>query len=236
MATKLQETPVQQCLLEPVGWQEPTSGRHEFDRYDSPHWFVTHLPKHLNLTGRVGEPCKGGGNISSLLPYFGKVSSVWTNDIDSRVEADFNLDAADDRAWEHFPPSDWIVTNPPFNCALPILQNAYNHAKVGVVFFLRLTFIEPTEQRAWWLFEHPRYLDLIYPRFKFRKDKEGKDWQTDSVPIAAFVWRKDTNKILGSRTIPVSLIWGFHDTPLNAPSLESQIEYLREGWYGQKIV
>ncbi|MFM6778637.1 MAG: hypothetical protein ACKPKJ_16860 [Dolichospermum sp.] len=62
--------------------------RHDFDRYDSPHWFVTHLPNYVRLEGIVGEPCKGGGNISNLLPYFDRVSHCWTNELDPDVDAD----------------------------------------------------------------------------------------------------------------------------------------------------
>ncbi|MFM6723626.1 MAG: hypothetical protein ACKPJF_04080 [Dolichospermum sp.] len=202
--------------------------RHDFDRYDSPHWFVTHLPNYVRLEVIVGEPCKGGGNISNLLPYFDQVSHCWTNDLDPNVDADFNFDAADPKSWDKFPETDWIITNPPFNAALPILQNSLNHARLGVVFFLRLSFVEPTLERGQWLFENPRYLDLIYPRFKFRKGKDGKSWQTDSMPMMAAVWCKDTSETRGSITIPQSHILGFHDNPENAPSFEQQLKILNQ--------
>jgi hypothetical protein len=206
----------------------PIMKRHDFDRYDSPHWFVTHLPNYVKLEGIVGEPCKGSGNISNLLPYFDRVGYHWTNDLDPSVDADFNLDAADPKSWEKLPEADWIITNPPFNAALPILKNSLNHARLGVVFFLRLSFVEPTEERGQWLFANPRNLDLIYPRFKFRKRKDGKQWQTDSVPIIAMIWRKDSDERLGSITIPQSHILGFHDNPENAPSFDRQVEILRQ--------
>jgi hypothetical protein len=81
---------------------KPTMKRHDFDRYDSPHWFITHLPNYIKLEseGIVGEPCKGSGNISNLLPYFDRVVHHWTNDLDPSVNADFNLDAADPKSWE----------------------------------------------------------------------------------------------------------------------------------------
>lgn len=204
-------------------------GRHSFDRYDSPHWFLTQLIKYLKVEGIVGEPCKGSGNLSDLFPYINDVSCHWTNDLDPSVDdADFYLDAADAKSWEKFPDADWIITNPPFNVAFPILENAYNHARIGVAMFLRLTFQEPTEERAKWLFSHPRYLDLVYPRFKFRKGKDGRSWQTDSVPIIAMVWRKDTSKQLSPVSIPQSHILGFHDNPVNAPTFQQQIEYLKQ--------
>jgi len=207
---------------------KPVMKRHDFDRYDSPHWFFTHLPNYIKLSGVIGEPCKGSGNISNLLPYASGVGYSWTNDLDPTVDAEFNLDATLLDSWEKLPDADWIITNPPFTSALPILQNAFDHAKIGVIFFLRLTFMEPTKERGDWLFDHPRYLDLVYPRFKFRKDKTGKDWASDSVPMVAMIWRKDTNETRGSLTIPQSHILGFHDNPSNAPKFEQQIEYLRQ--------
>ncbi|MFM6725528.1 MAG: hypothetical protein ACKPJF_13965, partial [Dolichospermum sp.] len=135
---------------------------------------------------------------------------------------------ADPKSWDKFPETDWIITNPPFNAALPILQNSLNHARLGVVFFLRLSFIEPTLERGQWLFENPRYLDLIYPRFKFRKGKDGKSWQTDSMPMMATVWHKDTSETRGSITVPQSHIFGFHDNPENAPSFEQQLKILNQ--------
>lgn len=205
----------------------PIMKRHDLDRYDSPHWFTTYLPNHIKLEGAIGEPCKGSGNISNLLPLFKHARSVWTNDLDPLVKSHFNLDATEPESWENLPAADWIITNPPFNAAFPILKNSLNHARVGVIFFVRLSFIEPTEERGEWLFNNPRTLDLIYPRFKFRKDKHNKAWQTDSVPIMAMIWNKKSLQRLGSLTIPQSRILGFHDNPTNAPSFENQIKYLK---------
>ena len=207
---------------------KPTMKRHDFDRYDSPHWFITHLLNYIKLEGIVGEPCKGSGNISKLLGFIKHVNHVWTNDIDPSVVSDYHLDAADPKSWEQLPYTDWIVTNPPFNAALPILKNSLNHARLGVVFFLRLSFVEPTEERGQWLFENPRNLDLIYPRFKFRKDKTGKDWASDSVPMMAMIWYKYPMPRLGSLTIPQSHILGFHNNPENAPSFDRQVEILQQ--------
>lgn len=200
--------------------------RHELDQYDSPHWFLTHLPNYLSISGTVGEPCAGTGNLSNLLLHYPGVTKVWTNDIHPKMNTDFCLDAKNRLHWERMPSADWIITNPPFVDGYSILRKAIHHAKIGVVFFLRLSFIEPTEERGDWLFANPRYLDLIYPRFKFRKGKKGT-WQTDSTPIAAFVWRKDTKETRGSITVPKHHIIGFHDNPKNAPDFEKQIYYLK---------
>ncbi|MFO0056119.1 MAG: hypothetical protein ACK53Q_24710 [Dolichospermum sp.] len=44
---------------------KPIMKRYDFDRYDSPHWFTTHLPNYIKLKGIVGEPCKGSGNFAT---------------------------------------------------------------------------------------------------------------------------------------------------------------------------
>src|SRR5258705_309035 len=38
---------------------------------------------------------------------------------------------------------DWVITNPPFNLAQPMLEHAVRKARVGVAFLLRKTFLEP---------------------------------------------------------------------------------------------
>ena len=203
------------------------NGRHKFDRYDSPHWYLSSLIQYVSVSGVIGEPCAGGGNLSNLFPYINGVNKIWTNDIDLSVNADSHSDATNPKSWEQFPGTDWIVTNPPFNVAFPILENAYRHARVGVVMFLRLSFQEPTEERGQWLFDHPRHIDLIYPRFKFRKGKDGKNWQTDSMPIVAMVWRKDTDKQFSPVSIPPTKIVGYHDNPTNAPSFDEQVRIIK---------
>lgn len=89
-------------------------------------------------------------------------------------------------SWTAFPPVDWVVTNPPFAAAMPILQYAVAHARVGVALYLRLSFLEPTRACGPWLEAHPPTRVLVLPRHSFSGD--GK---TDSVTGAWMVWRRD---------------------------------------------
>lgn len=196
--------------------------RKELDHYDSPSWFVTHLPNYITLEGVVGEPCCGAGNLSDILPHFKSVTSVWTNDIDTKVKADSHLDAANPRSWLEFPQSDWVVTNPPFNQAFEILKNAHFFAKKGVVFFVRHSFTEPTEQRGSWLYNNPCWANLVYPRFKFVQNEKGT-WDSDSTPIDAVIWLREHSPKLGLITVPKHNIVGFYSNPTKEPSLEQQI-------------
>lgn len=190
--------------------------RHEWDFYESPHWYTTDLLRHIALSGVIGEPCVGGGAIASILQMLDV--ELWTNDLDPRKGAGFHSDATDPVAWMKFPDTDWVVTNPPFSDAAEIVKLAYNKARKGVVMFLRQTFLEPCENRAEFLDRFPPTLTLVFPRYKFRRGESG-GWQTDSATISAFVWEKGATS---QKTIvrPKSDIWGFHDNPENAPPQE----------------
>lgn len=196
--------------------------RNLLDHYDSPGWFVTHLPNYLTLNGVVGEPCCGAGNLSSILPHFKNVQSVWTNDINTNLNADFHFDAANSRSWLEFPETDWVVTNPPFNQAFQILQNAHFFAKKGVVFFVRHSFTEPTAKRAEWLYKHPCWGNIVYPRFKFVQNEKGT-WDSDTTPIDAIIWLREEQVKLGLITIPNSKIVGFYSDPSKEPTLEQHL-------------
>lgn len=202
--------------------------RHQFDRYDSPAWFLTHALNYLDLQGVVGEPCKGSGNLSNLFPLIQGIDNYWTNDIDLSVESHYNLDAVSPKNWQQFPKSDWIITNPPFKQAFPVLKNAHDNAKIGVLFFLRLSFLEPTKEKESWLYRNPPSLVLVLPRFKFKKGKTGR-WQTDTLPIAAMAWIKgkgvSDSKVV---TIPSFTIDGFHDKPTNAPAFSEVSKIIKK--------
>lgn len=190
--------------------------RHDWDFYESPHWYTTDLLRHLTLSGVVGEPCVGGGAIASILQMLD--IELWTNDLDPQKAADFHVDATDPVAWTKFPDTDWVVTNPPFSSATDILKLAHNKVRKGVVMFLRQTFLEPCDNRAEFLVRFPPNLTLALPRYMFRKGENG-GWQTDSATIAGFIWQKGA---IEQKTIlrPRADIWGFHNKPTNAPSQE----------------
>ena len=164
--------------------------RRDRDFYPTPakatHVLFDHVPF---IKGVIFEPCSGDGAIASVIEERLQRTIV-TNDIDIRSQADFHLDAAIASSWEKFPQPDWIVTNPPFNEALPILRNSFEKATVGVAFLLRLSFLEPTRKRAAWLrfIQQYQMMELIFgqPRISFTGD--GK---VDSVTHLWMVWSKN---------------------------------------------
>jgi hypothetical protein len=204
-----------------------TIGRHPLNFYESPSWFTTELLRHVKLSGSIGEPCVGHGAIASLLQAWPYTQSIWTNDIDPNKRADYHYDVTLPESWNKLPICDWICTNPSYaNLAAPIIKNAFSKARVGVAAFLLTSFLEPCDDRALFLEEHPPSLILIMPRYCFRKDKKGTRWATDNITISCFVWDKRTTK---QRIIirPANQITGFYKTPDLAISLESAFEIVR---------
>lgn len=157
-----------------------TGERNAFDYYPTPAFMTRSLLHfHPAIAGAsVLEPCAGGGAITTVLQAAG--CRVSTNDVDRRHPADEHMDATAAAYWTLVaPPVDWVVTNPPFAVALPILQQAVRHARVGVAFLLRKTFLEPTDDRGPWLQAHPPSRAIGEPRYSFRgtgSDSVSCDW------------------------------------------------------------
>ncbi|MBD2731319.1 hypothetical protein H6G96_34680 [Nostoc sp. FACHB-892] len=202
--------------------------KHPLNFYESPSWFTTELLRHVRLSGVIGEPCVGHGAIASLLSVWPYTKQMWTNNIDPHKAADYHLDATLSKSWDSLPECDWICTNPPYSeFAALIIKNAYQKARIGVAAFLLTSFLEPCDDRADFLQQHPPSLVLILPRFCFRKDKKGKRWATDNITISCFVWDKRTTE---QRIIirPANQIVGFYKTPDKAISKESAISIVNE--------
>jgi hypothetical protein len=138
----------------------------------------------------VLEPCNGEGAISDVLKESGLFRLVDTADIDETKPAALTMDATDPQAWSRMARYDWIITNPPYNQAPAILPLAYDNCRVGMAMLLRLSYLEPCENRARWLAEHPPAKLIVFnPRPRFRADTGG----SDSVTSAWFVWHRFGN-------------------------------------------
>jgi hypothetical protein len=145
------------------------------------------------ITGTVLECCSGQHHMTTVLRESGRFSRVYTNDLVPSLEADFHEDARDERVWrEVFPEVDWIVTNPTFTGALPIVKNARKYARIGCAFYLRITFFEPTikghdpsRHRGPFLRDFPPNGFLPMSRIS-----HTEDGSTDSATCAWFVWHR----------------------------------------------
>lgn len=166
-----------------------TGARSEFDFYPTPAWATRSLLHYVpEIAGTLVLECASGdGAISDVLrDQYG--CRVITNDLDPRHPSQWHFDATDHELWMYLGYdggfADWVVTNPPFNVAFPMVQHAVRMARVGVAFLLRKTFLEPTEERGEWLAYNPPSRTICLPRHNFRG--EG----TDSVPCDWFIWEK----------------------------------------------
>lgn len=171
-----------------------TGVRSDNDFYESADWQVRALiHNHRPLRGcRVLECCSGRDAVTNVLRAEG-LCEVWTNDIDPRHPAQMHHDARTPEFWQLIADKggvDYVVTNPTFVDAFPILKHAVAHARLGVAFLLRKTFTEPTVERGPWLDTFPPTRTIGLPRHKFRGEA------TDSVPADWFIWERDPDRRL----------------------------------------
>lgn len=172
--------------------QKPMT-RRKLDFYETGSAQVQALLDRVLLGSHILEPCVGNGVISLPLERAGL--KVRTADIDPERPAQTHGDARSLQAhvFTHLGPArvvfrEDVVTNPPFNVALPIVQNFVEQG-CRCAFLLRLSFLEPTAGtrrhpgRAAFLSRHPPSGIIVLPRYSFTGD--GK---TDSVTCAWMLW------------------------------------------------
>jgi hypothetical protein len=164
------------------------AARRAFDYYPTPAWMTRALLRRV-APRRVLEPCCGEGAITDVLRERG--ITVLTNDFDRSRAARWNLDATKLESWREFASLEplWVVTNPPFNLADQIVPHAaYQGYSVAMV--LRLSWLEPTEARADFLYRCPPTQLIVMPRHDFK----GRG-ATDSVTSAWFIWDESASGI-----------------------------------------
>lgn len=168
------------------------------DFYPTPEWATRELVRRVDISGVVFEPCVGDGAISGALAKAPQSSEarIYTGDIDPQWSPMVCGDALERQFWDdavsriesdfmYSTEIDWVVTNPPFNVAAQIVPIAFNRAAKGIAMLLRLSYLEPVENRGSWLNQHPPTDLIVLPRISFTGN--GK---TDNVTCAWMVWRK----------------------------------------------
>ena len=162
------------------------------DFYETAPWQVNALTDYLpELSGRVLEPCVGDGSLlARLLENRPDLVPVVTNDLDATKPATYHLDATRAETWATMTRDngrpDWIITNPPFSAAFPILQHAVAIARQGVVIMARISFMEPVKSRGPWLAAHPCHKRITLERCSFTEN--GK---SDNVTTEWLVWARE---------------------------------------------
>ena len=158
--------------------------RRKLDAYFTPESPIKALIANENFDGLLYECCNGQGDIAKNLRERGY--KVLTNDIDKKLKAHRHCDASLSESWAGLK-IDWTITNPPFKQAAEILRQAYWNSNKGVAFLLRISFLEPCNNRADFLSANPPSRVYILPRISFTGD--GK---TDNVTLMWAVWDKTT--------------------------------------------
>jgi hypothetical protein len=162
--------------------------RRELDFYETPKHYTAALLNEVNVFGRVYESCVGDRAIADMLERVPSVRRVYTNDIDKKRDADTHYDARTFQP-EYPQPFDWSITNLPFVDAFDIITNNLPLAKHHA-YLVRLSFLEPTEERADLLENNPPNQIIVLPRHSFRNNDAGKK-ATDNVTCCWLVWHGD---------------------------------------------
>lgn len=158
--------------------------RRKLDFYPTPEWATEELLRRVPVGGTMLECCAGQGDMAKVLALSQR-GEVFCNDLDEQTMWPNHWDASKREHW--LPGYDWVITNPPFNQAALIVPLAYEYARTGIAMLLRLSFLEPVEDRGAWLNAHPPTKMIVLPRISFTGN--GK---TDSVTCAWMIWQKST--------------------------------------------
>lgn len=166
-----------------------SKGRRKNDFYLTParatEVLLDYCPEILQHGG-ILEPCAGQADISNVLKRYVRVA---TADIDPLMPVQWTADA---RTYKHVTDSGLtVVTNPPFLHAMAIVRNFVEQCKKPCAFLLRLSFLEPTDDRGPWLAERPPEQVIVLPRISFTGD--GK---TDSVTCAWMCWNVEPKPLV----------------------------------------
>jgi hypothetical protein len=175
-------------VLKDVG--DPQARRSD-DFYVTPAWQTVAMARYVNIPKlcSVYEPCVGDGAIVRAMQRVRPKLHWFTSDIVARepFAPTFLADATMRDSWT------WVcgqkgkptltITNPPFNQAFEILKHAHKWSIWGAVMLLRLSFLEPTDERGAWLAAHPPQQVIVLPRTDYRGSGS-----TDSVTSAWMYW------------------------------------------------
>jgi len=132
----------------------------------------------IDMLDSILEPCCGDGAI--LNPLRERFANVKGTDITMGDR----YDATKQSYWTDC--CDWVISNPPFNCAVDIINNALLNSRKGVIMLLRASFLEPCKNRRHLLNGKISHITYVNPRPRFRTDTDG----TDSSTVIFIAWAK----------------------------------------------
>lgn len=169
--------------------------------HPTPAPFTRFLFDRVKIRGVIFSPCAGDGAIEKAADVCpdGTPTRRWiSNDLDKRWPADYHEDASKPELWSSVVDDnpdgiDWVIDNPAFSIAMPLINIARQVAKVGVAMHLRASIHEVTKtgERQTWMYANPPNGILWLPRFAFTRSPTTNQWTTDSVCTCWVIWLKD---------------------------------------------
>jgi len=176
--------------------------RHKSDYYVTPknpvrkflNEFLEHEDIKQSKQMQWFDPCAGGSLIDdATYPFVIKeliqpIKPVFSTDIRDDSKADAK--GVDYRYYELDYQPDIIITNPPFNIAIEIIEKALADVAHGgyVIMLLRLNFYGSVTREPFFEENMPISCYIHSRRMSFTPDNK-----TDSIEYAHFVWRKGEN-------------------------------------------
>ena len=208
---------------------------HDKDYYVTPKWCVreflhawdneTHELERLRLRDQsiILDPCAGGDPTNEMT--YPSVLQEWglnTVSLDIRPDSPCMFPGTDyltaDLTGMN---ADVVITNPPFNLALPIIQKSFEVVKpMGwIIMLLRQNFLG-SQERGPWLSEnmpHSLYTHSKRPGFYPDNWKTVMPWLkkkgTDSCEYAHFMWQKVSTNPYPYKGFLIPHVKGVSDAP-----------------------
>lgn len=155
--------------------------------------FLNEFSKYENVFNsniKILDPCSGGDNINqmsyptAIQEFSNQEILIDTVDIRDDSRANLKQDYLEFQPEEKY---DVIITNPPFNISLDIINKALSDVKEDgfVIMLLRLNYLGGKIRQELWKNNMPKYIFVHNKRMSFTDDKK-----TDSIEYAHFVWQK----------------------------------------------
>lgn len=174
--------------------------KHISDYYVTPvdniYEFLNEFKEHEDILLReiaILDPCAGGDEINDMsypiaLKSFNDKLSIDTIDIREDSKANIIGSYLDIDVKDNY---DVIITNPPFNISLDIINKALDDVKDGgfVIMLLRLNYFGGKVRRNLWENNMPKYCFVHNKRIGFLGN--GKK---DSIEYCHMVWQKGYNE------------------------------------------
>lgn len=149
------------------------------------------------LEGSIYEPAAGQGHIVKVLKEYYPNSEIFATDLVDRGDP-FNLGIIGniDFLEKEYKQGEFdnIITNPPFNMALPFIEKALTVATKKVIMFAKIQLLEGTERRKMFDKFPPKTVYVFTKRQNPMRngssvDEKGKPWAS-TMCFAWFVWEK----------------------------------------------